>query len=126
MTFAVDPEVAAVLEALAESSGPLPAPPPVGEIESRHSALNAMLEQANNVAQPIASEVEIIDYEVTAADGTGIRAVLGEEHAQGGRQAPSKLQQRLLALAGEGSDEHRKPQSVAIREFRGSWPQAHP
>jgi acetyl esterase/lipase len=74
MTFAFDPEVAAVLEALADSTGPAAAPPPVGDVESRRSALNAMLEQANNVAQPIAGEVEIIDHEVAAADGTGIRA----------------------------------------------------
>ena len=74
MSFAFDPQVAAVLEALSDSGSPAAAPPPVGDVESRRSALNAMLEQANNVAQPIAGEVEIIDHEVTAADGTGIRA----------------------------------------------------
>jgi acetyl esterase/lipase len=74
LTFAFDPEVADALEALAESSGPLPAPPPVGDVETRRVALNAMLEQANNVAQRIDDEVEIIDYEVTTADGTRIRA----------------------------------------------------
>jgi hypothetical protein len=74
MTFAFDPAVAAVLDALAGSSGLLPARPPVGDVERRRSALNATLEQANNVAQPIVGEVDIIDHEVTAADGTGIRA----------------------------------------------------
>jgi acetyl esterase/lipase len=74
MTFALDPEVADTLEALAAQSGPLPAPPPVGDVNSRRAALNVMLEQANNVAQPVAGEVESSDHEVTAADGTLIRA----------------------------------------------------
>jgi hypothetical protein len=33
-----------------------------------------MIEQANNVAQPIAGEVEISYHEATAAGGSGIRA----------------------------------------------------
>lgn len=74
MTFAFDPQVAATLEAIANQTGPMPTPPPVGDVDSRRSALDAMLEQANNTAQPIAGEVEITDHEVTAADGTVIRA----------------------------------------------------
>ena len=70
MSFELDPEVAATLEAMAEQSGPLPPPPPVGDIEGRRSALNAMLAWANNVAQPIADEVETTEYQLTVADGT--------------------------------------------------------
>jgi hypothetical protein len=51
MTFTLDPEVAVVLE----QAGPMPAPPPVGDVEARRGALNGMLEQFNNVAQPIAA-----------------------------------------------------------------------
>ena len=39
MSFELDPEVAAALATIAEQSGPLP--PPVGDIESRRSSLNA-------------------------------------------------------------------------------------
>lgn len=74
MTFALDPEVAAVLQATAETSGPMPTPPPVGDIENRRVALNAMLEYANNTAQPVAGDVDITDHEVTTGDGTAIRA----------------------------------------------------
>ena len=35
-----------------------------------------MLEQANNLAQPIAGQVEITDREVVAADGTVLRALV--------------------------------------------------
>lgn len=73
MTFTVDPEVAAALEAMTAQDDP-PPPPPVGDVESRRSALDAMLEQANNVAQPIASNVRITDHKVTVADGTAVLA----------------------------------------------------
>jgi acetyl esterase/lipase len=33
-----------------------------------------MLEHFNNVAQPIASDVDIVDYDVPAADGAQLRA----------------------------------------------------
>jgi hypothetical protein len=33
-----------------------------------------MLEHFNNVAQPIASDVDTVDYDVPAADGAQIRA----------------------------------------------------
>jgi acetyl esterase/lipase len=74
VTFQIDPEVGAVLGAMAAESGPMPTPPPVGDVDGRRSALNAMLEQANNVAQPIAADVEITDREVIAGDGTVLRA----------------------------------------------------
>jgi acetyl esterase/lipase len=74
MSFTLDPQVAATLQAMAEQNGSLPAPPPVGDVESRRSALNAMLVWANNEAQPIADTVEIVDHEVTVADGTTLLA----------------------------------------------------
>jgi acetyl esterase/lipase len=66
--------VAAALGALAVQTGPLPPPPPVGDVDSRRAALDAMLDHANNKAQPIAEEVETTDHEVLVADGTAIRA----------------------------------------------------
>jgi acetyl esterase/lipase len=74
MTLQIDPEVGAALAALATENGPMPPPPPVGDVENRRVALNAMLEQANNLAQPIAGNVEITEREVVAADGTVLRA----------------------------------------------------
>ncbi|MFJ4654446.1 alpha/beta hydrolase [Nocardia sp. NPDC088792] len=70
MTFALDPEIAAALEAYGEP----PATPPIGDVETRRTELDAMLNQANNVAQPIAAQVEIIDHKVIVEDGTAIRA----------------------------------------------------
>jgi hypothetical protein len=70
MTFALDPEVAVVLE----QAGPMPAPPPAGDVEARRGALNGMLEHFNNVAQRIASDVDTIDYGIPVADGTQLRA----------------------------------------------------
>jgi len=74
VSLTLDPEVAATLQAMAEQNGPLPAPPPVGDVESRRGALNAMLAWANNEAQPIADTVEIVDHEVTVADRTTLLA----------------------------------------------------
>jgi acetyl esterase/lipase len=74
MTFALDPEVAATLAAIADQSGPMPTPPPVDDVESRRAGLNLMLNQANNTAQPIAAEVRTVDHEVSVADGTTILA----------------------------------------------------
>ena len=71
--FAYDPQFAAALAAFA-GDGPVPPPPPIGDVESRRAALNAMLEAANNVAQPIASDVEITEHTVLAQDGTELRA----------------------------------------------------
>jgi hypothetical protein len=53
LSFELDQQVAAALAAIAEQSGPLPPPPPVGDIETRRNALNAMLAWANNTAQPL-------------------------------------------------------------------------
>jgi acetyl esterase/lipase len=74
VSFSLDPEVAATLQAMAEQNGPLPAPPPIGDVDTRRGGLNAMLAWANNEAQPIAEEVEIVDHEVTAADGRKLLA----------------------------------------------------
>lgn len=63
MSFAFDPEVAATLQAIADGTGPMTPPPPIGDVASRRSGLNAMLNWANNTAQPIADEVETVDYE---------------------------------------------------------------
>lgn len=73
MSFTPDPEVAATLAALAEQSGPESPPPPVGDVETRRTALNAMLDWANNIAQPVADAVEVTDHEVPVADRTAIR-----------------------------------------------------
>jgi acetyl esterase/lipase len=73
MSFILDPQVTATLQAMAERSGPLPAPP-VGDIENRRAGLNAMLEWANNQAQPIADQITTVDHEVTAADGSTLLA----------------------------------------------------
>jgi acetyl esterase/lipase len=69
MTFSFDPEVAAVLEQAMGSGGPPPAPP-VGDVETRRTALNAMLDHFNNQVQPTPTDVQTTDHEVTAADGT--------------------------------------------------------
>ncbi len=74
MSFALDPEVAAVLAAMTETSGPMPGPAPVGDVDSRRITLNAMLEYANNTAQPVAGGIDIADHQVTTGDGTTIRA----------------------------------------------------
>jgi acetyl esterase/lipase len=74
MSFTLDPEVAAALAAMAEQSGPVPAPPPIGDVASRRVGLNAMLAWANNEAQPIATAVELTDHQVTATDGTALLA----------------------------------------------------
>lgn len=74
MTFAMDPEVAAVLATMAETSGPMPAPPAVGDVDNRRAALNAMLEYVNNTAQRVAGDVDTTDHEVTTGDGAAIRA----------------------------------------------------
>ncbi len=73
MPFALDPEVAAVLAAAQQDSGP-PPQPPVGDVPARRTALDAMLGYFNNQAQPPARDVETTDYEVTAADGAALLA----------------------------------------------------
>jgi hypothetical protein len=66
--LSLDPEVAVVLE----QAGPMPAPPPVGDVEARRAALNGMLEHFNNVAQPIAGDVDTVDFDIPAADGAAL------------------------------------------------------
>jgi acetyl esterase/lipase len=74
LSFELDAEVAFSLKAMADRSGPLPPPPPVGDIESRRSGLNRMLGWANNTAQPVADEVETTDYALTVNGGATILA----------------------------------------------------
>src|SRR3984957_11517145 len=73
MTFSLDPEVAAVLQAALDKNGPPPTPP-AGDVQSRRASLHAMLHYYNNQAQPPAADVEVTDYEVTAADGAALLA----------------------------------------------------
>jgi acetyl esterase/lipase len=72
MTFTLDAQVAAVLAAAFERSGPPPAPP-VGDVASRRVALDAMLGYFNNEAQP-AGKVDISDHRVVAPDGAALLA----------------------------------------------------
>ena len=73
MTFTMDPQVAAVLAAAVKQNGPPPAPP-VGDVASRRTALNAMLRYFNNQAQPVADKVDISDHSITAPDGATLLA----------------------------------------------------
>jgi acetyl esterase/lipase len=73
MTFTLDTEVAAVLQAALEKNGPPPAPP-ADDVQTRRVTLDAMLEYFNNQAQPPADDVEIFDREVTTADGATLPA----------------------------------------------------
>ena len=57
MTFSMDAEVAAVLQAALEKDGPPPTPP-AGDVQTRRVTPDAMLEYFNNQAQPP-------DYEVS-------------------------------------------------------------
>jgi acetyl esterase/lipase len=72
MTFTLDAQVAAVLAAAFERSGPPPASP-VGDVASRRVALDAMLGYFNNEAQP-AGKVDISDHRVVAPDGAALLA----------------------------------------------------
>ena len=62
MSFELDPDEATAPAAMAEESGRQSSLAPIGEIEGRRSALNAMLERANNSAQPVSDEVEMTDF----------------------------------------------------------------
>ena len=73
MTLTLDAQVAAVLAAAIERSGPPPAPP-VGDVASRRVALEAMLGYFNNEAQPVASKVDISDHSVVTPDGAMLLA----------------------------------------------------
>jgi len=74
MSFSLDPEVAATLAEIARHNGPLPPAPPIGDIEGRRGALNAMLTWANNIAQPVAEEVETSDHQLSVPGGATILA----------------------------------------------------
>ena len=73
MTFTMDAEVAAVLQAALEKNGPPPTPQ-AGDVQTRRVTLDAMLEYFNNQAQPLADDVKITDHEVTTADGATLLA----------------------------------------------------
>ncbi len=73
MTFALDPEVGAVLAAAFAASGPPPAPP-AGDVEARRAALDPMLDYFNNHAQPPPDGVEISEHRIPAADGSELLA----------------------------------------------------
>jgi hypothetical protein len=68
VTFTMDGKVAAVLQAALEKTGPPPTPP-IGDVQTRRAALDAMLEYFNNQAQPLADDVKITDHDVATADG---------------------------------------------------------
>jgi acetyl esterase/lipase len=69
----MDAEVAAVLQAALEKTGPPPTPQ-AGDVQTRRVTLDAMLEYFNNQAQPLADDVKITDHEVTTADGATLLA----------------------------------------------------
>lgn len=73
MTFTMDAEVAAVLQAALEKNGPPPTPQ-TGDVHTRRVTLDAMLEYFYNQAQPLADDVKITDHEVTTADGATLLA----------------------------------------------------
>jgi acetyl esterase/lipase len=73
LTFTMDAEVAAVLEAALEKNG-RPPTPQIGDVQTRRVTLDAMLEYFNNVAQPPADDVTTTDHEITTADGAALLA----------------------------------------------------
>src|ERR1039458_9110993 len=73
LTFTMDAEVAAVLQAALEKNGPPPTPQ-IGDVPTRRVTLDAMLEYFNNQAQPLADDVKITDHEVTTAAGATLLA----------------------------------------------------
>jgi acetyl esterase/lipase len=73
LTFTIDAEVAAVLQAALEKNGPPPTPP-AGDVQTRRVTLDAMLEYFNNQAQPSADDVTATDHGVTTADGATLLA----------------------------------------------------
>jgi hypothetical protein len=73
MTFTLDAQVAAVLAAAIERSGPPPVLP-AGDVASRRVALDAMLGYFNNEAQPAAGKAGIADHRVLAPGGAALLA----------------------------------------------------
>src|SRR2546421_9554287 len=94
MTFTLDPQVAAVLAAAVERSGPPPALP-AGDVASRRVALDAMLDYFNNQAQPVADKVDTSDHSVVTPDGA---TLLGRWY----RQPSSENTAAVLYLHGGG------------------------
>jgi hypothetical protein len=82
VTFTLGAQVAAVLAAAFERSGPPPASP-VGDVASRRVALDAMLGYFNNEAQPVADKVDISDDSVVTPDGAALLARWGAAHPSG-------------------------------------------
>jgi hypothetical protein len=70
MTFSFDPQVADALAPMAAQMADA-TPPPVGDIDGRRTALNAMLAHFNS-AQPTPADVTTTDHQVRTADGDTI------------------------------------------------------
>jgi acetyl esterase/lipase len=94
MTFTLDAQVAAVLAAAIERSGPPPAPP-AGDVASRRIALDAMLDYFNNEAQPVVGKVDISDHSVVMPDEATLLA-------RWYRQPSSESRAAVLYLHGGG------------------------
>jgi acetyl esterase/lipase len=94
MTFTLDAQVAAVLAAAFERSGPPPTPP-AGDVAGRRAALNAMLRYFNNEAQPVVGKIDISDHSVPTPDGATLLA-------RWYRQPSSETAAAVLYLHGGG------------------------
>ncbi len=117
MTFTLDPQVAAVLAAAFERSGPPPAVP-VGDVASRRVALDAMLGYFNNEAQPVAGKVDISDQCRHARQGRAARAVVPpavERERGGGAVLAWRRDDRRL-----GADLRRAGLPVGTRRYQVS------
>jgi hypothetical protein len=71
MTFALDPQFAALApnaEAMAESI-----PPPVGDVKARRATLEAIIASAN-AAQPTPPDVTTTDFRTVSSDGSPPRS----------------------------------------------------
>jgi acetyl esterase/lipase len=67
LAFTLDPEVAAALEPMAAAMAGV-TPPPVGDVESRRSVLEAIMAETA-AAQPMPTDVKATDFHATAVDG---------------------------------------------------------
>jgi acetyl esterase/lipase len=70
MTFNLDPQVAAVLAPMAEAMADAPYPP-VGDVETRRTMLEAMMAETAAL-QPMPADVTITDFNAIANDGTKV------------------------------------------------------
>ena len=98
MTFTLNAEVAAVVAAAIERSGPPPAPP-VGDVASRRVALDAMLRYFNNEAQPVASKVDTSDHSVITPDGATLLARWYRQPTSGSATRTSVTRSHLVKRA---------------------------